>query len=88
MHAHKQRSPETNLSKKHKQRSPETNLEASESGGHLLSHDATQYHRRYCVSAVSLSAALASVRSLFRLCPLCSLSRAPQARTPPPAPRL
>ena len=30
----------------YKQRTPETNLRGSQSGGYLLSHDATQYHRR------------------------------------------
>ena len=45
----------------------------------LAPHPAVQYHRRCC-----LSAALAPLRSAA----IRSLSRAPQARTPPPAPRL
>ncbi|MBQ6977791.1 MAG: hypothetical protein IJQ18_04090 [Paludibacteraceae bacterium] len=62
-------------------------LGALESGGYLLSHNAVQYHRRCCLSALCpLSAALAPLRSaVSRLCPLRSLSRAlsraPQART-------
>ena len=50
-------------------------MKGSESGGYLLSHNAVQYHRRCCLSALCpLSAALASLRPLSR-------ARAPQART-------
>ena len=68
----------------YKERSPKTNLRGSQSGGYLLSHNAVQYHRRCCLSALAplLSA---SLRSLSRA---RALSRAPLARTPPPAPRL
>ena len=70
-----------------KEKSPKLMLGALESGGYLLSHNAVQYHRRCCLSALCpLSAALAPLRSaVSRLCPLRSLSRAlsraPQART-------
>ena len=42
-------------------------MKGSESGGYLLSHNAVQYHRRCCLSALCpLSAALASLRPLSR----------------------
>ena len=36
----------------YKERTPKTNLRGSESGGYLLSHNAVQYHRRCCLSAL------------------------------------
>ena len=55
-------------------------MKGSESGGYLLSHNAVQYHRRCCLSALCpLSAALASLRPLSR-----AAHTAPHSATPPP----
>ena len=57
-------------------------MKGSESGGYLLSHNAVQYHRRCCLSALCpLSAALASLRPLSRA---LSAHTAPHSATPPP----
>ncbi len=68
---------------------------ASESGGYLLSHNAVQYHRRCCLSLPCALSQLPSPSPLRCLPPLpapllsaLSRVRAPQARTPPPDPRL
>jgi hypothetical protein len=53
----------------------------------LPQYPAVQYHRRCCLSAPVLYAALAPLRSASLRSLSRALSRAPQARTPPPAPR-
>ena len=68
----------------YKERTPKTNLRGSQSGGYLLSHNIPQCST--IGDAVSLPCALAPLRSA--LSRARALSRAPQARTPPPAPRL
>ena len=58
----------------YKERTTKTNLRGSQSGGYLLSHNAVQYHRRCCLSA---------------LCSLCCPRPSPLRCLPPlPAPPL
>ena len=60
----------------YKQRTPETNLRGSESGGYLLSHDATQYHRRcwVCGRLCRLSPTPLCARSVSRPAPSAALA--------------
>ena len=65
----------------YKERTPKTNLRGSQSGGYLLSHNAVQYHRRCCLSA------LCPRPSLLRCSPLSPTSaRRRRAHRRPPRP--